>query len=169
MGFEGINTRESVDLILVRERLLDAAGDAVTTGDTYLYLYELQSDGTLLSYDWDDDTFKAGALTTETVAMVHQQGNNSTTDTGVWTYPVAVVTGFTPGSIYLQVVENAAASPVQTAREWQYGGKSRLGPQSKSTQVVATGVVTWYDEDGTTALQTLTPSETAGTITVTPS
>jgi len=169
MGFEGIDTREAGTRIVFWERLLDADGAVVTAGDTYLYLYEMQSDGTLLSYDWDDDTFKAGALTTDTASMTHRQGNNSTTNTGVWSCALTTLTGFTPGVLYVQVVANATASPTQYARIWQYGGKARLGPQSKSTQVVATGVVTWYDEDGATALQTLTPSETAGTITVTPS
>lgn len=40
---------------------------------------------------------------------------------------------------------------------------------NKKTKVLATGVTTVYDDDGETPLLTLTPSETAGVLTITPS
>lgn len=102
--------------------LLDSTGAKLTTGTTLLYLYELQDDGTLLSYDFNDDTFKSTALTTETLAMTHRQGNNNTKNTGLWTAILATLTGFTNGSIIFVMVENSGASPDTQWRKFQFGG-----------------------------------------------
>lgn len=121
--FRGVDVRETSDRLLFRAFLQDSAGALVTSGTTTLKLYELQSDGTLLSYDFDDDTFKAGALTTETLAMTHRQGNNSTTNTGLWTVAQTTVTGFSLGSLYLAMVNNSGASPTDQMREFQFGSR----------------------------------------------
>jgi hypothetical protein len=119
---KGIDFRKDGDELLFRVQLLDGADAVVTAGPTSLYLYEVvMSDGTLNSYDFDDDTFKTGALTTETDAMTHRKGNNGTTDTGIWTYRLSTLTGFTLGNIYLAIVTNSNASPARQAREFQYG------------------------------------------------
>jgi hypothetical protein len=101
--------------------LQNAAGALVTSGTTNLYLYEVQSDGTLKSYDWNDNTFKTTSLTTETQALTHRTGNNSTTNTGIWTYALSTLTGFTVGAVYLARVNNTSASPTDQYREFQYG------------------------------------------------
>lgn len=122
MTFRGVNIRETGDRILYRALLQDSAGALVTSGTTTLKLYELQNDGTLNSYDFNDNTFKAGALTTETQAMTHRQGNNGTTNTGIWTWAQTTLTGFVPGAICFALVNNTNASPVDQVREFQFGG-----------------------------------------------
>lgn len=120
---KGIDVRATSSELLLRAFLQDSAGAIVTTGPTSLYLYELQmSDGSLKSYDFNDNTFKATALTTETASMTHRTGNNSTTNTGIWTYRLDTLPGFTAGNIYLARVKNAGASPTDQVREFQYGG-----------------------------------------------
>jgi hypothetical protein len=120
-GYKGIDVRQSGSRLIFRASLKDSAGAKVTTGTTSLYLYELQDDGTLKSYDFNDNTFKTTALTTETASMTHRTGNNATTNTGIWTYALTTVSGVTLGAVYFAVVSNTGASPPQQEREFQYG------------------------------------------------
>jgi len=122
MGFKGINVRQTGDRIVFRESLKDFSGNQVTTGTTNLRIFELQSDGSLKSYDFSSNTFKTTALTTAVQAMTHQQGNNSTYNTGVWTYALTTLSGFTVGNIYIYSVDNANATPTPIEREFQFGG-----------------------------------------------
>lgn len=120
---KGIDIRLDADELLFRAFLQDASGVIVTTGATTLKLYEPNfADGSLKSYDFNDNTFKTGALTTETLALTHRTGNNGTTNTGLWTARLATLTGFTKGGIYFAQVANAAAMPLLQTREFQYGG-----------------------------------------------
>lgn len=121
MAFRGVDIRTSGDRVLFRVSLKDSAGAKITTGTATLRVFELQSDGSLKSCDFNDNTFKTTALTTATVNMSHQTGNNSTYDTGIWTYSLTTVSGFTRGSIYLALVSHASASPAEQEREFQYG------------------------------------------------
>lgn len=121
-GFKGVSVRQTGNQLVFRASLKDSSGVKLTTGTTVLTLYEIQSDGTLKSYDFNDNTFKTTALTTATLAMTHRTGNNSTVNTGVWTAALSTLTGFTIGGMYLAQVNNAGASPVDQEREFQYGG-----------------------------------------------
>lgn len=121
MAFRGVDIRESGDRVIIRASLKDSSGARVTSGTTSLRLYELQSDGSLNSYDFADNTFKATALTTETASMTHRAGNNGTFNTGIWTYSLTILTGFTVGNIYIAVVDNTGAVPAAQEREFQYG------------------------------------------------
>lgn len=121
MSFQGVDVRATTDRLLFRTLLLDSVGAKVTGGTTALRLYELQTDGTLTSYDFVDNTFKATALTTPTLAMTHRTGNNSTFSTGVWTANLTTLSGFTAGSIYFAGVNNTGASPPDQVREFQFG------------------------------------------------
>lgn len=121
-GFKGIDIRQTGNQLVFRASLKDGAtGAVVTTGTTSLYLYELQSDGTLKSYDFNDNTFKTSALSTATASMTHRQGNNSTVNTGIWTYSHSSLSGFTIGSVYIAVVTSSVALPPQQEREFIYG------------------------------------------------
>lgn len=142
MTFRGVDVRETGDRILYRALLQDSDGAIVTSGTTTLKLYELQNDGTLKSFDFSDNTFKTTALTTETQALTHRQGNNSTTNTGLWTWAQTTLTGFTFGNIYFAVITNSGASPTVQIREFMYGGTGDYG--------VVFGTV----ETGTTAAST---------------
>jgi len=81
MGFGGIDIRETGDRLVFRVHLTGDDGAVVAAGTTNLRLYELQSDGTLKSYDFNDNTFKTGALTTQNLALSHRTGNNGTVNT----------------------------------------------------------------------------------------
>lgn len=121
MGFRGIDIREPGDRVIFDAELYDSDGAIVTSGTTNLKLYELQSDGTVKSYDWNDNTFKTGALTTENQVMTHRQGNNSTTNIGLWTYALTTVAGFTAGNTYYAAIDNSNAVPEKQVVKWQYG------------------------------------------------
>lgn len=131
MGFKGLFVRQSADRIEFAESLKSSDGNVIATGTTSLRLYELQSDGTLKSYDFNDNTFKTTALTTATASMTHRTGNNSTFNTGLWTYSLTTVSGFTVGNIYISSVSNTSNTPVTIEREFQYGSVD--GDQSMTT------------------------------------
>lgn len=120
---KGIDVRAALGgKILFRASLKDSTGAKLITGTTNLSLYELQDDGTLKTYDFADNTFKATAVTTEQQAMTVRKGNNNTTDLGLWTFALTTLTNFTVGAVYFAVVANAGASPPQQEREFQFGG-----------------------------------------------
>ena len=121
MAYRGIDVREGSDRLIFRASLKDSDGARVVSGTTNLRLGKLHSDGTLLSYDFDDNTFKAGALTTAVVAMTHQTLNNATVNTGLWTYALTTLTGFTAGDVIVAIVENSGALPAEQEREFQFG------------------------------------------------
>ena len=86
MSFRGVDVRQAnTNWLVIRALLLDAAGAKVTTGDASLYLYELQADGSLKSFDFYDKAFKTTALIEETQLLKHQRGNGTIRDTGIWT------------------------------------------------------------------------------------
>lgn len=120
-GHKGIDVRQTGNRLAFRCLLQDSAGAIVTSGTTSLYLYELQDDGTLKSYDFSDNTFKTTALTTATAAMTHRTGNNGGTNTGLFTYVLSTLSGFTAGAVYFAAITNSGAVPVQQVREFQYG------------------------------------------------
>lgn len=122
-GFKGIDVLQTGTAIVFKASLKDSGGAKVTGGTTSLYLFEVQSDGTLKSYDWNDNTFKTTALTTASASMTHRTGNNGTYATGVWTYALATLTGFTVGAVYIAQVSNSGASPTEQERELQYGSE----------------------------------------------
>jgi len=180
MGFGGINVRESGERVVFRAFLLDGDGRPLADGGTLLYLYELQSDGSLKSYDFSDHTFKTGELVEETTVMTHRAGNNGLTDTGLWTAVLTCTTGLARGRVYLALVKNTMAHPAVQAREFQYGNgegdmnsdelhlvKAALVNQREHT--IDTGVNVIKDDDGVTTLRTLTPDESDGVVTITPS
>ena len=119
-GFKGINIRQNSGLLLFRAFLQASAGALVTTGTTTLRLYELQSDGTLKTYDFATNTFVVTTPTTPTAAMAYQKSTNGTIDTGLWTYALATTTGFTIAGIYLAHAYNASASATDQLREFQF-------------------------------------------------
>src|SRR5690349_2755485 len=148
-GHKGIDVRQTANRLVFRASLKDSSGARITSGSATLYLYELQDDGTLKSYDFNDNIFKTGALTTETAAMTHRQGNNSTTNTGIWTSVLLTVTGFTAGAIYVAVVSHSSASPTQQEREFQFG--SAQGDLVVSSAGYLQGDVKALDGDATAA------------------
>lgn len=121
-GFKGVDVRQSGTAIIVRASLKDSAGAKVTTGTTTVRFGEIQSDGTIIAYDFNDNTFKTAAATTPTANATHQQMNGATFNTGTWTLAQSVVTNFTKNAVYIVYVNNALASPPDQEREFQYGG-----------------------------------------------
>ncbi|MBL8880647.1 MAG: hypothetical protein JNG88_16160 [Phycisphaerales bacterium] len=179
MASRGIDIRESVGPLLVRAMFQDAGGAMVTSGSATYRLFELQADGTLKSFDFNDNTLKTGALTTATAALTHRTGNNGTYSTGVWTAALSNVAGFTKGKIYFVECEHASASPTKQTREFQWGqgegdtydeihlAKAALVNKQELDAVNRTRKV--YDDDGATVLKTLAIATTANGKTETPS
>ncbi len=135
--FHGIDIRYSGGVLLFSASLKNSSGAKLTTGTTTLRIYEYQSDGTILSYDFNDNTFKSTSLTTATLAMTHRQGNNATHDTGVWTAALSTLTGFTLNSRILIQINNSSASPTDQEREFQFGGANG------DFVVTSAGLVPW--------------------------
>jgi hypothetical protein len=119
---KGVDVRQTTGQLLFDALLQDSAGALVTTGTTTAKVYEVQDNGTLRSYDFNDNTFKTTALTTETLALTHRTGNNATTNTGYWSAVLSTLTGFTVGGIYLVLINNTGASPADQIRKFQFGG-----------------------------------------------
>lgn len=126
MAFQGIDILQPGDRIVILASLKDSALAILATGTTNLRLYEVQSDKTLKSYDFDDNTFKTTTLTTEVLALEHQAGNNGTTNTGIWTGVLTTLSGFTAGNIYISQIVNTGASPPEQERKFQYGGTQEV-------------------------------------------
>lgn len=118
---KGIDVRQTGTALVFRAFLQSSAGALIISGTTNLYIMELQSDGTIATYDFSSNTFKTGAVTTEFSAMSYKKSNNATTDTGLWTLALATLTGFTVGAIYLVRVNNSGAFPTDQMREFQFG------------------------------------------------
>lgn len=121
-GYAGIDVRQTSSRLVFVQELADASGTDLTSGTTSVYLYEVQDDGTLKSYDWNDNTFKTGTLTTETSAATHRTGNNGATNTALWTKVLTTLTGFTVGGVYVVVFANPQSSPPSVRRVFQFGG-----------------------------------------------
>lgn len=118
---KGIDVRQSTGNIDFRAFIQDSSAALVTTGTCNLRLYELQSSGSLKSFDWSTKYFTYNTLGVEHTGMLHQSGNNNTRATGLWTTVLPVVTGFTTGSIYFAQVEHSGGSPIVQTREFQWG------------------------------------------------
>jgi hypothetical protein len=140
MAFQGIDIRQTGDRIVFRASLKDLNGAIITTGTANLRVYELQSDGSLKSYDFSSNTFKTLALTTESQALTHRTGNNGATNTGVWTYALTTLTGFTAGNLYIAKVLHASSLPLEQEREFQFGVSSVFDPFSAAPDVNVTKV-----------------------------
>lgn len=121
MAYAGIDVRATGDRIIFDAFLVDSAGSEVSTGTSNLRIYRLDSTGVLSSYDFNDNTFKTTALTTETQTMTHRTGNNGTHNTGVWTFALTTVTGFAVGDVCYAKVTNTNALPNSQFRKFQYG------------------------------------------------
>lgn len=119
---KGIDIVQTGDSITFSALFQDYAGSLISAAGASLYLYEIQRDGTLKSYDFSSNTFKTTALTTESVTPAHQSGNNGTTITGIWTYLLSTVSGFTLNGIYLVRMRHTSALPVDQYKKFQYGG-----------------------------------------------
>jgi hypothetical protein len=113
-GCKGINSRQTGTALLFWSDLFDSTGAFVTTGTTSLYIQELQSDGSIKTYDFNNNTFSSAAVTTETQSMTYRKSNNATTDLGLWTFALSTLTGFTIGAVYRFMVNNSNAYPANT-------------------------------------------------------
>jgi len=180
MGFSGINVRESGEKIVFRVFLQDGDGNRLESGTVSLALYELQGDGSLKAFDFADSTFKDTSRSTPSAQMVQQSVDGGTTDTGIWTYSLDSVNDFVAGNVYLVEINCENSFPPQRIYEFQYGGAEgdlkseelhlvKAALVNKREHAIDTGVDVIKDDNGSTTLRTLTPSEDNGVITVTPS
>lgn len=117
----GMNIIRSNDgSVLFRAILFDSSNNPITTASTLRIFEFVPTTGALNTFDFDDDTFKSGAITTPTVAMTHQQGENATFDTGIHTFRQTVLTDFEIGNKYIAYVTHASLVRA-IAAEFQYG------------------------------------------------
>jgi hypothetical protein len=116
-GIKGIDILQTDFEIVLRACLLNSNGSAVTTGTTQLYLFEVQDDGGLKHYDWYKNQFTSGTVTGTFVQAKQQSG------TGIWSYNLMNIGGFTNGAIYLAEFFNANATPSWQVQEFQFGNQ----------------------------------------------
>lgn len=130
-AYRGIDVRDIDTGMIFRAFLIDSTGAMVTAGTAYLSLFELQTDGTLKTFDWaagaGQYTFKAAGLNAggHQVAMTHRTGiqtGDAALNTGLWTVALTTLTGFTAGRTYIFSVYHASASPTTQGRQFQAGG-----------------------------------------------
>ena len=149
-GFSGVDIRLAGGSLVFRASLKDSTGAKVITGTTSLRIYELQDNGTLKTFDWGvgqgaghQYTFQSGVLGTETQDMSIQKAANNATNTGIWTWALSTLTGFTPSAIYIAQVTNSGASPESQEREFQFSGSIEcLVQHSGKAQAGAAGTIT---------------------------
>lgn len=125
MSYRGIAIRDAGDRIYFVASFKDAAGALVASTGGLLYMTRIRTDGTLDTYDFNDNTFKTTAVTTETVALTHRKSNNTTVDTGIHTYMLTTITGFTVGDMILVRMYHADASPTFQEDIFQYAGSQQ--------------------------------------------
>jgi hypothetical protein len=121
VGIKGIDCRQTGTALIFEGFLQTSAGALVTSGTTSLYIWQQMSDGSILTYDFASNTFKSTAVTTETASLTYRKSNNSSTDTGYWTYALTTLSGFTIGANYRYRVNNSGASPTDQLRGFLYG------------------------------------------------
>lgn len=139
---DGLRCKAIGQTIIVTGKPNDSTGALVTSDTTDVYLYEMQDDGLLLSYDFDDDTFKSGVLTDETDLATHQKGNNDTTDTGVWSWSLSTLTGLTEGARYIVQFDNINFAEEKPSVEFEYGGlteRTLVDVEATLTTIKGTG------------------------------
>lgn len=74
---------------------------AQSAGTCTMMLAEVQDDMTLHTFDFSDNNFKSGAITTLTASVTHRTLNNGGTNSGVWTARVQTLTNFEINRQYL--------------------------------------------------------------------
>lgn len=145
-AYRGIDVRDIDTGMLFRGFLVDSTGAVVTSGTAYLSLFELQTDGTLKTFDWaattGQYTFKAAGMNAGgyRTAMTHVTGlqdSDAALNTGIWTKVLTTVTGFTAGRTYIFVVSHASASPAIQARQFQAGGGIQSDVAYVASQMVS--------------------------------
>ncbi len=124
---KGIDVRQSTDRVQFRSLLQTNSGELVSTGTTYFYLYELQGDGTLKTYDWTQNVFTTGVPVAQGTTMTHQRVKGNSVDSGIWTKVMVPPSGFTKGEIYFAHTLNSGAFPASQVREFQFGDEQSDG------------------------------------------
>lgn len=116
--------RDQAGNLIIPCLLLDSDGAKVTSGTTTVRLFEIQADGTLHTFDFNDATFKSTACTTPTAAATHRTGDNATYNTGIWTIVLSYAqqADFLEGYHYIVEFANTGASPPAVPRWFQWGG-----------------------------------------------
>lgn len=140
----GINIiKQSDTSILFYASLSDVSNAKITSGTTSLRMWHfVPSTGALETYDFNDVTFKTGAITTNTAAMTHRTTENSTYDTGIWSYRHSDLTGFTSGDKYVVEISHANL-PRSINMIFQYGGSEGNSIEDSQTQTELTAPPTF--------------------------
>lgn len=127
MSFRGAmgGVREAGDRLIFRFHNLDSFVTEYSGGTVRLYLYELQSDGTLKIYDWADNSFKTGAPTTAYATMTQRNAGGSASC--IYTYVLSTLTAFAAGGIYFYKITSSDIGGPTAMQEFQYGGQQPSG------------------------------------------
>jgi hypothetical protein len=121
LGIKGIDVKQTSKQLVIRTLLVDLNGNQVTSGNTLMSIYEVQSDGSIKTFDFNNNAFTTGSVVKSQANMVHRTTNNRTFNTGIWTYSLAQLQGFNVGSVYISQITNTNAFPAVQAKEFQYG------------------------------------------------
>lgn len=145
MSFKGIDVRQSGDRIIFRAAWDDGASPpaALSSGTATVALLELQSDGTVKTYDWSSHTFKTSGMTSSnsTASLTHRNrigDSDASVATGIWTKVESTLTGFTRGNIYFANFSHSTGGIQST--QFQYGegeGDFAISSAGKTTATLA--------------------------------
>lgn len=122
-GHKGIDVKETANRLVFDVFLQDMSGILVTSGTTKLYLYEVQNDGTLNSYDFSSNIFTSGVLTNAFGNLTHRRVLGNTANTGIWTSGLTTLTGFSQSGIYYAHTNHTNAMPNDQMRKFQFGSE----------------------------------------------
>lgn len=139
-GVKGIDVLQTGTAV-INKVFFAVSGAPTGTGTATIEMIEIESDGTIKSYDFNDNTFKTTACTTYTANMTARSANNSTVTTGIWTHALTTLTGLTVGAVYVSIMRlSGADNPVQ-ARIWQWGSVEGNGTTTIASAGVAYQIV----------------------------
>jgi hypothetical protein len=121
-GFKGMHVRQTGNAIIF-DLPLQATGGLLLTGTTYIYLYELQADGSLKVFDWSTQTFNATTPPAGSERNTMNLQSVGAIVSGIWTFvfTTPMLAAFTVGGIYWARAVNTGASPVDNFTRFQYG------------------------------------------------
>lgn len=127
LAAKGVDIRASSGQIVFRASLKDSTGANLSTGTTLLRIFSVQDNGNIFIYDWSINSFvtaKTVQPTQDYQTMVQQDYKDlsgATQHTGVWTYALSTLGGFTASGVYICQVTNSGATPASQEREIQFG------------------------------------------------
>ena len=146
--------------------------------------FSAQGDSLARSSDGTVKVYKDGGTTESTAGVTDTKNFDATTGLNLCTIDTSTDAFYAAGADYAVVLVGAIIDGKSVTAVLAHFSVAKRGTKgldgakvtkaakallNKRDQTIATGVTKLYDDDGTTVIQTETPSESGGVLTITPS